>query len=57
VPSWTLYWFVQGIFVLVGMFLARSAWGWKLFMGVLGIVAGIVVMRHPIAALWPSLSS
>ena len=45
-----LYWFVQGIFVLVGMFLDRSAWGWKLLMGVLGILAGIFVMRHPIAS-------
>jgi uncharacterized membrane protein HdeD (DUF308 family) len=45
-----LYWFVQGIFILVGMFLDHSAWGWKLFMGVLGILAGIVVMRHPIAS-------
>jgi uncharacterized membrane protein HdeD (DUF308 family) len=50
--AWVLgfYWFVQGIFVLVAMFLDHSAWGWKLFMGVLGILAGIVVMRHPIAS-------
>jgi uncharacterized membrane protein HdeD (DUF308 family) len=45
-----LFWFVQGIFVLVGMFIDHSAWGWKLFMGVLGILAGIVVLRHPIAS-------
>jgi uncharacterized membrane protein HdeD (DUF308 family) len=45
-----LYWFVQGIFTLVAMFIDRSAWGWKLFMGVLGILAGIFVMRHPIAS-------
>jgi uncharacterized membrane protein HdeD (DUF308 family) len=45
-----LYWFVQGIFTLVAMFIDRSAWGWKLLMGVLGIVAGIFVMRHPIAS-------
>jgi uncharacterized membrane protein HdeD (DUF308 family) len=45
-----LYWFVQGIFVLVAMFIDTSAWGWKLFMGILGILAGIVVMRHPIAS-------
>jgi uncharacterized membrane protein HdeD (DUF308 family) len=32
------------------MFLDHSAWGWKLFMGVLGILAGIVVMRYPIAS-------
>ncbi len=45
-----LYWFVQGIFVLVGMFIDHSAWGWKLLMGVLGILAGIFVLRHPIAS-------
>ena len=45
-----LYWFVQGIFVLVGMFLDHTAWGWKLFMGVVGILAGIFVLRHPIAS-------
>lgn len=50
--AWVLgfYWFAQGILVLVGMFLDRSAWGWKLFMGILGIVAGIIVMRQPIAS-------
>lgn len=45
-----LYWFLQGIFITAGMFLDRSAWGWKLFMGVLNILAGIVVMRHPVAS-------
>lgn len=49
---WVLgfYWLIQGIFVLVGMFIDHSAWGWKLFMGILGILAGIVVMRHPVAS-------
>ena len=45
-----LYWVIQGIFVLVAMFVDHTAWGWKLFMGVLGILAGIVVLRHPIAS-------
>jgi uncharacterized membrane protein HdeD (DUF308 family) len=45
-----LYWFVQGIFVLVAMFMDHQAWGWKLFMGIIGILAGIFVMRHPIAS-------
>ena len=49
---WTLglFWLIQGIFTLVGMFEDHSAWGWKLFMGIIGILAGIVVMRHPIAS-------
>ena len=45
-----LYWLIQGIFTLVAMFVDHSAWGWKLFMGILGILAGIAVMRHPIAS-------
>jgi uncharacterized membrane protein HdeD (DUF308 family) len=45
-----LYWLIQGIFFISGMFLDHSAWGWKLFSGILGIIAGILVMRHPIAS-------
>jgi uncharacterized membrane protein HdeD (DUF308 family) len=45
-----IYWFVHGIFVLVGMFIDHSAWGWKLFMGLLSMMAGIVVMRQPIVS-------
>ena len=52
-----LYWLIQGIFILIGMFVDHSAWGWKLFMGILSILAGIVVLRHPIAstAVIPSI--
>jgi uncharacterized membrane protein HdeD (DUF308 family) len=45
-----LYWVIQGIFTLIGMFLDHSAWGWKLFVGILSILAGVLVMRHPIAS-------
>lgn len=45
-----LYWVIQGIFTLIGMFLDHSAWGWKLFVGILSILAGALVMRHPIAS-------
>ncbi len=45
-----LYWVIQGTFTLIGMFLDHSAWGWKLFIGLLSILAGIIVMRHPIVS-------
>jgi uncharacterized membrane protein HdeD (DUF308 family) len=45
-----IYWIVQGIFTLVGMFIDHSAWGWKLFIGLLSIVAGIVILRYPITS-------
>ncbi len=45
------YWLVAGIFEIIGIFMDRTMWGWKLFIGILGIIAGILVMRHP---LWSS---
>ena len=47
-----IYWFVAGIFSIISIFIDSSAWGWKLFIGILGILAGLVIMRHP---LWSSL--
>jgi len=26
----------------------RSMWGWKLFAGIIGILAGLTIMRHPL---------
>lgn len=46
------FWLVDGIFSLVGMFMDRTAWGLKLALGILGILAGIYVLRHP---LWASV--
>ena len=43
-----IYWFVVGIFKIITIFVDSSLWGWKLFAGILGILAGIVVVRHPL---------
>lgn len=42
-----IYWLVAGIFSLVGMFLDSTMWGWKLFSGIIGILAGIAILQHP----------
>ncbi len=47
-----IYWFVSGIFSIVAIFIDNTAWGWKLFSGILGIIAGIVVIQHP---LWSTI--
>ncbi len=47
-----IYWFVAGIFRIVSIFIDSSQWGWKLFAGILGIIAGIIVIQHP---LWSPL--
>ena len=47
-----IFWLVGGLFRIVSIFLESSLWGWKLVGGVLGIIAGIVVLQHP---LWSSV--
>jgi uncharacterized membrane protein HdeD (DUF308 family) len=43
-----MYWIVGGIFTLVGMFVDHTAWGWKLFTGLLSIIAGTAILRYPL---------
>lgn len=45
-----LYWLVTGILDLVGLFSDRTAWGWKLFMGIISIAAGMYILMYPIAS-------
>ena len=47
-----IFWLVGGLFRIVSIFLDSSLWGWKLIAGALGIVAGIVVLQHPV---WSSV--
>lgn len=45
------YWLVMGILALVRMFVDRSIpWIWSLLIGIVGILAGILVLRHPLLA-------
>jgi uncharacterized membrane protein HdeD (DUF308 family) len=45
-----LSWFIWGIVVLLGIFIDKSEWGWKLFGGVIGIAAGLLVFQNPVAS-------
>jgi uncharacterized membrane protein HdeD (DUF308 family) len=47
-----IYWFIAGILSVVSIFIDSSAWGWKLIIGILGIVAGLMIIRHP---LWSTV--
>jgi uncharacterized membrane protein HdeD (DUF308 family) len=35
-----LYWLITGVIYLVSLFWDRRQWGWKLFSGILGVIAG-----------------
>ena len=47
-----LYWLIGGMFKIISIFLDSAMWGWKLVAGIIGILAGIVVLNHP---LWSPL--
>ena len=41
------YWLFVGIFTIVTIFMDRTDWVWRAVNGILGILAGIVVINHP----------
>jgi uncharacterized membrane protein HdeD (DUF308 family) len=43
-----IWWFIDGIFDIVSLFMDRTNWGWKLFMGIIGIVAGLFLIQAPL---------
>ena len=43
-----IYWLIAGIFRIVSIFIDSTAWGWKLFAGIVGIIAGVLILQHPI---------
>src|SRR5947209_17942141 len=45
------FWLFGGI-LIVSIFVDSSLWGWKLIGGIIGILAGILVLQHPI---WSTL--
>ena len=45
-----IYWVISGIVDIISMFVDHTAWGWKLFMGIVSIIAGGYILMYPIAA-------
>src|SRR5437762_14336776 len=45
------YWLITGLLGLVQVFVDRSTpWLWSLLSGIVGIIAGLFVLRHPLVA-------
>jgi uncharacterized membrane protein HdeD (DUF308 family) len=49
-----LYLFIAGMFRIIGIFLDPSSWGLQLLVGVLCLIAGLAVLRHP---LWSTIAA
>ena len=44
------YWLIGGIVGIISIFVDHTAWGWKLFMGIVSIIAGGTILMYPVAA-------
>ena len=45
-----IWWLVDGISTLIYMFIDRRVWGWKLFSGIVGLIAGGWILIYPVYA-------
>ncbi|WP_292364378.1 MULTISPECIES: HdeD family acid-resistance protein [unclassified Methanoculleus] len=52
-----VYWLANGIVVLISLSRDRTGWGWKMLVGILGILAGVIVLIYPLysAVLIPTI--
>ncbi len=41
-----IYWLIKGVFMIISMFLDSTMWGWKLFSGIVGIIAGFLIISN-----------
>ncbi|MGA2105955.1 HdeD family acid-resistance protein [Methanoregula sp.] len=42
------YWLVSGIFSLISLAIDRTDMGWKIFLAVLNLIAGIIILCYPL---------
>lgn len=42
-----LWWLIQGLFLILGAFVNRSHRTWKMLGGIIGVLAGLLVLQHP----------
>jgi uncharacterized membrane protein HdeD (DUF308 family) len=45
-----IWWIVSGVMDLVAMFQDHAMWGWKLFIGIVSMIAGGAILMYPVAA-------
>jgi uncharacterized membrane protein HdeD (DUF308 family) len=48
-----VFWLFGGVLDLVSIFVDHSNWGWRLLTGVLGVIAGLLIVRNP---LWAGIA-
>jgi uncharacterized membrane protein HdeD (DUF308 family) len=45
-----IFWLVQGIMTFVAAFAVKEGRNWRIFSGILGIIAGVIILTYPISS-------
>jgi uncharacterized membrane protein HdeD (DUF308 family) len=45
-----IWWMIEGVIDIVGIFIDHSMWGWKLFIGIISLVAGFYIVSYPVVS-------
>jgi len=45
-----IFWVAQGIVTFIGGFSRKQGRGWALFVGAIGVIAGIIILQYPITS-------
>jgi uncharacterized membrane protein HdeD (DUF308 family) len=45
-----IFWLVQGIMTFVAAFSQKQGRNWRIFSGILGVIAGIIILTYPISS-------
>ena len=45
-----IFWLVQGIMTFVAAFAQKEGRNWRIFSGILGIIAGVIILAYPISS-------
>ena len=45
-----IYWLARGLLYSANIFIDHAMWGWKLIAGIVGIMAGVLILQHPLGS-------
>jgi uncharacterized membrane protein HdeD (DUF308 family) len=45
-----IFWVIQGVIGFIGAFQTKQGRGWRLFMAIVGVIAGIIILVYPMSS-------
>ena len=45
-----IWWMIEGVMDIISIFTDHSLWGWKLFIGIVSLIAGFYIVSYPVVS-------